>query len=988
MNNMNKWKRRGKGAISIFLIIIMLSNYALIGVLVDSARHRMARANAEMALDTAASSVLSYYNQMVFDLYGLFATDSLSNEEIQRLLTDYTSKTLGITEISPEQTTKLTQAIVNAIPFFAEESLDGIPFDGYDYKIDISVDDTLPSLANTKMVEDQIIDHMKYKAPMTLMSEGTEFVGKLQTILQLGDRIKQTIEKISDTKDDKKELSEHSKALLDRIREYNNKLLYFLSVGNEIGDWMKNISYDAMKTQCTGSAYNVWDTVDHLDEKFRDITNSFVWPNEEYDENGDPIPLDEDEIMERLRKQYTEAYNAFLDDWKIVGDIASSLHNEANSIWDEAEALNSDYTAYINQLQQKLDADPDNENTKTLYAPEIELAKSTCGEVLKNMNLVLAGRQYLRSISDAFTANSKHYGGISQTFADGAASAVIDRHMGRSAPEYATSLRKYITSNVEPFGAEANEQITALQNDFNALFKYANEDYEEPKAVELEKAPEPVNASSANDTETEKDKLEDLNQDDLAVTFEQNATQEWACDLDDSMDTDNTLSLLNAAMNILDTIGNALEGARDSLYIDEYIIAYFPNYVQHYNATDKDIAQKASNKELTSEDSYYKPYNATLAEVEYVLSGNPDSSLSVLDVEAKITAVRMAFNTAAIFMDSGKTAQANALATAISGPFAPVVAPLLMVAWALAESVLDTNNIMSGEEVQVFKQGADWTFSLEGGIKTALGKAEEFLGDEVADAVNDKISDAAIFAKNAANKAIYEAYQCAESGVGAASKKARDTLTSWGDSLQSRASGQGEADNAVNKIVEVQADAMKAQVSSSLAEVLADTKDRALVMVNTGVAKVEKEVTGAVSDISKEAADQIAEWAGSSLSEYFDVGNPKNTGAGKEGSGFDIKMDYMDYIRLFLLFYGNEIKVQRVQQLIQANIRHQYRASCTKSGTEVNAEKLFKLEDCHTSVSAKLTGSINFLFMSSPVLPEGLKQNGRLKFTVSTSLSY
>ena len=73
-----RWKKRLTGAISIFLTIIFVSNYALIGLLVDSGRLRMARAVAEGALDNAGASVLSYYNRMLYDLYGLFATDSLT----------------------------------------------------------------------------------------------------------------------------------------------------------------------------------------------------------------------------------------------------------------------------------------------------------------------------------------------------------------------------------------------------------------------------------------------------------------------------------------------------------------------------------------------------------------------------------------------------------------------------------------------------------------------------------------------------------------------------------------------------------------------------------------------------------------------------------------------------------------------------------------------------------------------------------------------
>ena len=68
-------KKRKKGAISIFLILIFLATFMLSAVLVDGGRYRMAQVMAESALDSAGQSVLSYYNQMLYDLYGLMAVD-------------------------------------------------------------------------------------------------------------------------------------------------------------------------------------------------------------------------------------------------------------------------------------------------------------------------------------------------------------------------------------------------------------------------------------------------------------------------------------------------------------------------------------------------------------------------------------------------------------------------------------------------------------------------------------------------------------------------------------------------------------------------------------------------------------------------------------------------------------------------------------------------------------------------------------------------
>ena len=86
-------------------------------------------------------------------------------------------------------------------------------------------------------------------------------------------------------------------------------------------------------------------------------------------------------------------------------------------------------------------------------------------------------------------------------------------------------------------------------------------------------------------------------------------------------------------------------------------------------------------------------------------------------------------------------------------------------------------------------------------------------------------------------------------------------------------------------------------------------------------------------------------------------------------------MNYMDYMRIFLLFMNNETKVQRIQSLIQANLRY-------------GGQEKFSMEGSYVSVSAQLNGSIGYMMMGSAFLPAALKQDGRLQFNVYSNLSY
>ena len=996
-------KKRLRGAISIFLVIILVSNYAVVGLLVDSGRQRMAKASAEMALDTAAASVLSYYDKMVYDLYGLFATDSLTDEKIENLLTDYVQKSLTVTEIDSSSAKKLTDAIVSAIFGADGKRVDSILFEGYDFQFSSDGDSKTVkfdssnsiSLAYTDAVEAQIIDHMKYRAPLSLVSGVGGFMEKLNTILNIADRLGQTISKMSEENKskDKERLANDAAQLIRDIETYNKKLLAFSSSGTLLTGSMVNLPFVNLKSSYP-VPYDPWLTIDALDRKFNDIgNNQEKYP--ELDPEDEDYEEQEEQIRSELRAEYEAAYQAFLQDWERVGDNALQLYNEANALRTRADQLNSDYNTYINTLKTKINDNASNENTKTLYLPEIELAESACGEALKNLYLVLTGRQYLQGINKAFEKNDQAMGGFTDNFIEGAVNQIIDNRLGLNPNADTAMLRTFITtktSNV--FAQQAAELMKQLSTAFEELYKEANE-YEDPSEAKLKtstEAPKTEEATKEDDGK-EKEELRDLKKDDLKVDFKNTSDLEkdiddWDTELDDSMDTENVVKLLSAGLDLIEKIGKVLEDARDSLYLNEYIISYFPNYVQHYNATNSPLGKKGAD--LISDSSYYTSFNATQAELEYVLSGNADTGASILSASAKLTAVRMIFNTIAIFTDTGKITQANALAAAISGPFAPLVAPLLLVAWALAESAMDTYELLSGENVLVFKQGTDWTFSLEGAAKKVVKKVVDTAVTELGEAIENKISEAAASVSSFANKAVYSAYQAATNAAGKADDaidQAKNTLNQWANDI---VDGMGPENSAIgaefrNSASQAVDNAFSSvnipSISDTMSDVMTEAKDDALRQINKGITKAEENLKEKSKKMLEDYGDQFTEWVNKGLEKYITVGNPENSGSSE---GLKIEMNYLDYMRIFLMFYGNEVKVQRIQQLIQANIRY----GSDKDRKNISSHQDFSMETAYINVYATMDTSIKFMFMSNLLLPESLRMDGRLKVSVYTDRSY
>ena len=937
MKKHNRWK----GAISIFLCIILISNTALIGVLVDGARYRMARAESEAALDSAASSVLSYYNKMLYDLYGLFATDSMSEEEITKLLQEYTEKTLGVAQVPESSVKQINQAIYTALTGQAAKDAGLTPFTAYDYEINVNMDSDRVSLANTDAVESQIIDHMKYRAPLSLVSGVGDFLDKISVLFDVVDRIEAAKDKADSEKElGKEQLAKDAAALIQRISDYNADVLRFTVCPHD---------------PPMAGGVQAKDPMDYVREF--DAGMDRCW--EEIASSGEGA---EDE----LNNAYDVEIQRLLNYLSAMAQSADYYYSEANDIRNAVEGIMGRYDTYIAALQAKIDAEPDNENLKTVYLPEIELAESTCGEILKNMDLVLMGRQYSLNIANSMDDYESMFSSLAAQTLDTRVKGLDEgQNSNEEEAEYSIYMEKMIRNQTGPFAPGCSILLAETKKNLNALNVFAR-DFEEAKAVEIK--------TVSSDGETSKEKtnpevagLRSFVADDLKVTYETSQQVDWDHELNTEVNSENVSQILQGGLNFIQKLGEVLEGARDSLYINEYAVAYFPNYVQHYRAADKPIATEADNKYLAPDSkSYYAPYLASQAELEYIISGNSNVGLAVADVAARLLGIRMVLNTAAIFTDSAKIAQANTMAAAISGPFAPLVATGLLIAWALAESTFDVLKLQEGEEVLVFKQGSNWFISAGGLVKEAVGSAAEYVTAEVTTAANNAISDAAAAVQQAANKAVYEAYQSLSSGADAAMSAAQSSMQQWGQEVSNQAP---EAANALNNAVSGVSDTARSAIDNTLT----DAKDKALAMVNQTVRNTSKKMQDGVKKLGAQAQEAVTKAVTSTLAKVLPEGQVQNTGSNT--GKFDVKLDYMDYMRIFLLFMDNTTKVQRIQSLVQANLRY-------------GKQEKFSMAGSFVTVSASMEGSMNYLMMGSGFLPASLQRDGRLKFKVYTNLGY
>ncbi len=137
--------KSSKGAVTVFQILILVSLLVLIGILVDISRLFVAQRKVELSIASAARSVIACYNKDLVGDYGLFAVDtSLDNQDKRDTFIKFMKLNLN----------------------------SGDSFKYINYSLDEALENTHVSgfsgLDKSEILKDQIVEYMKYKAPVTI----------------------------------------------------------------------------------------------------------------------------------------------------------------------------------------------------------------------------------------------------------------------------------------------------------------------------------------------------------------------------------------------------------------------------------------------------------------------------------------------------------------------------------------------------------------------------------------------------------------------------------------------------------------------------------------------------------------------------------------------------------------------------------------------------------------------------------------------------
>ncbi len=165
-------------------------------------------------------------------------------------------------------------------------------------------------------------------------------------------------------------------------------------------------------------------------------------------------------------------------------------------------------------------------------------------------------------------------------------------------------------------------------------------------------------------------------------------------DIDVSGDsTDDADNKLEQAKGLFSTL---ITRVKEETYLNEYILQYF--------------IHQTSKEEIAF--SHY--FNN---EVEYILYGRRSQHMNMTLTKSTLLLARFALNTIHVYADIEKQIKANTIATMVAGWWTfgagiPVMANLMLCAWAVAEAGLDVKALSNGEYVPIYKLTGDWRLDI------------------------------------------------------------------------------------------------------------------------------------------------------------------------------------------------------------------------------------------------------------------------------------
>ena len=156
-----------KGAVSVFLVIILVPCMLVSSLFVDLGRVHLSRSSSDTAADMALDSLLTNYDFDLKEWYGM-AASCQEIDEFYEMSAGYFLRAIESKDLSDEEITTLSTYYAHATN--NDKISDLVHAECLTDKTDIIKPVDNADLSNPKMMKKQIVEFMKYRGPIELLT--------------------------------------------------------------------------------------------------------------------------------------------------------------------------------------------------------------------------------------------------------------------------------------------------------------------------------------------------------------------------------------------------------------------------------------------------------------------------------------------------------------------------------------------------------------------------------------------------------------------------------------------------------------------------------------------------------------------------------------------------------------------------------------------------------------------------------------------------
>lgn len=202
--------RKNNGAVSVFLVIILVPVLVVTSLFVDVARMHLGQAVVDSAGDLALNTAMTQFDSELNEYYGLLGTCK-NKDELKTLSKDFYEKALGSAGLTKEQSKNMAKEMIGWFDKDPENVSDLMNIKSVQDSFDLSTIDN-SGFNNPAIVKTQIVNFMKYRSPIN----GTlNMLKALQEIKEKTDNSKEDAKLISE----KTEMCEAENDLLEQLNQ-------------------------------------------------------------------------------------------------------------------------------------------------------------------------------------------------------------------------------------------------------------------------------------------------------------------------------------------------------------------------------------------------------------------------------------------------------------------------------------------------------------------------------------------------------------------------------------------------------------------------------------------------------------------------------------------------------------------------------------------------------------------------------------------------